>query len=136
MEKLEIKNLMDWKHAEFLFDLIAKQNNLTYHIYPGEMLSKNYFVALVDGKPSGVIKYEILNWYSCQIEHLSIVPEYKGKGIGKALVKFLLDKKIRPIYFATIYKDNFESIALFYVLGFEKALSITSKENLYMRKAK
>jgi len=134
---MKIKIIDNWDFALDMTELVNKQNNLIDKIMPVELYFGDYnYVAIENNKPMGVIKVEILNWYSCQVKYLSVFPKYQGEGIGKALLKFALDKKIRSLYFASIYKINTPSISLFYSLGFNRVAEITPKENLYLKEMK
>ena len=134
---MEIKRISYGLEAIELTILINKYNNLKNKISVLQVYNGSHFVIIDNkGKVLGGIGYRLHSWYLCEICHLVIHPKYRKNGIAKELIKFLLDKKISHLYFATIYKNNTPSISLFYSLGFDRVAEITSKENLYLKEIK
>lgn len=48
-----------------------------------------FFLALVDKKPAGMVRYRILG-ERARIERLAVLPEYRGQGIGAQLMETVL----------------------------------------------
>lgn len=57
------------------------------------------------------------------ILNVAVLPEYRGKGIGKSLVKFLIENYKRELSFLTleVRPSNSAAVNLYLSLGFNKA---------------
>ncbi len=50
------------------------------------------YLALVEGKAAGCIAMRRFDEHSCEMKRLYVDPAYRGRGIGEALVKKLIDE--------------------------------------------
>lgn len=94
---------------------LAKENAMVYAIVKG-------------GKVVGNVSYEIKDKDTVYISGLCIGKEVQGKGIGKEVVRLLLDelKKFNKIELAT-HPENHKAIKIYKSFGFE----ITSRVENY-----
>lgn len=92
-------NINDWSR---LNDIITGTRDGKHRI----------FLAFVDGedKPVGIGG---INRQGCAM-HLYVLPEYRGKGVARALVKERFDK---GAWFTTVLKTNFASLSLMRKVG-------------------
>ena len=71
---------------------------------------QNFFVAEIDKKVTGCVSLNVIWKDLCEICSLAVDEKYKGKGIGKMLVKKTLEKakklKIKKVI-ALTYQDKF-----------------------------
>ena len=82
---------------------------------------KNLFVILVNKEKAGQVRVDLLG-EEAEV-HISLVPEFQGKGIAftaieQALIKINQEKGIR-IFKAQTHQDNIPSQKLFIKLGFK-----------------
>lgn len=71
-----------------------------------EIVPENFFVATVDEKVVGCIRHKTHNENTAEICSLGVLPDFRSKGIGKALLKKklneLISKNIRTIFVVTV----------------------------------
>jgi RimJ/RimL family protein N-acetyltransferase len=79
------------------------------------------FILMSGDKLLGQIRIDLIDNY-WNIDY-SIDNQYRGKGLGKKIVKLLLDKFEDYKFTATVKKENIASINVFANLGFKKDLS-------------
>lgn len=81
-----------------------------------------FFVAFCDGKISGYIgSHNIIG--EVYITNVAVFSEYRRKGVGKALVEFLVDRmKSENAEFVTleVRRSNINAISLYEKCGFQK----------------
>ncbi|MHB1908443.1 MAG: GNAT family N-acetyltransferase [Nitrososphaerales archaeon] len=105
--------------ARHVADLINSQNKLSTRCTPEEIMRRreNCIVHYDSGgKVVGVVEVKKVQWYQCEIYHLSVSPDAKRKGIGSELVRLAEQKAIELgtlIAQCTIRVDNEPSICLF-----------------------
>ena len=89
-----------------------------------------FYVAFSDGKIAGYIgSHNILG--EVYITNVAVFPEYRRSGVGKALVKFLIDSvKAENAEFVTleVRKSNLNAISLYEKCGFKK---VGERRNFY-----
>lgn len=61
---------------------------------PGGIL----FMILVDSQPAGCIAYQKLSADTCEMKRMYISPPFRGKGLGKVLIRHLLDEAVKAGY--------------------------------------
>jgi N-acetylglutamate synthase-like GNAT family acetyltransferase len=71
-----------------------------------EMIPENFFIATVDEKVIGCIRHKIHDENTVEICSLGVLPDFRSKGIGKALLSKklneLIQKNIQPVYVVTV----------------------------------
>lgn len=87
-------------------------------------LDSVYYVLVVEGRRVAAVALKRLSWYATEIRHLVVVPEERGKGYGRAAVRFVLEKVRTPLAVATARGDNAASRALFASEGFRDLAEI------------
>ena len=75
-----------------------------------------YSRILCDGSLAGYIRV-CEGESEVELDDLYILPEYRGQGIGSAVIKSCLDKTDKPVFFYVFIK-NTRAIALYERLGF------------------
>ena len=75
-----------------------------------------YSRILCDGKLAGYIRVSE-GGNEVELDDLYIISEYRGKGIGSAVLKGCVEKSDKPIFFY-VFKKNTRAIALYERLGF------------------
>ncbi len=126
-------NHMDTKLAGEIAALINSQNQLTTHLTAESVLQEqdNYLYILEEKSLVGVVEVKKVQWYQCEIRHLSV--KNKRKGCGTKLLE-MAEQYAKKQYFAcivqcTIKEGNKESEGLFlryrYIkcIGFHNAAS-------------
>ena len=75
--------------AQQIADLINSQNQLTVQYTAARILKHDdYIVRLNDsGQLLAVVEVKKVQWYQCEIDHLSVDPSAKRAGLGTALVQ-------------------------------------------------
>jgi len=117
-DKLIIREIKNKKELEKVF-IIRKEVFVRGQNVPEEMEIDGeddkaiHIIVLLKNKPIGCARIRITD-NKAKLERISVLAEYRGKGYGKDLVKFLvkfcLDKKVREIYMhAQYYLKNFYS---------------------------
>lgn len=107
------------------------------HPYTEQMLTESlamdnthYFVATVDGEVLGYIGME-MPADEGYIFNVAVIPEYRKRGIGKALIDYLVDFAVRnDLYMLTleVRQSNISAINLYQKCGFEK---VGQRKNYY-----
>ncbi len=88
------------------------KNLLLYSIKAGEM-----FVAEIDGEVRGYICFSrVLD--EVHIENIAVEPEWRGKGIGFQLLKFVIESNKNCDFFLEVRPSNQPAINLYRKLGF------------------
>jgi [ribosomal protein S18]-alanine N-acetyltransferase len=88
------------------------KNLLLYSIRVGGM-----FVAEIDGEIRGYIAFsKILD--EVHIENIAVEPEWRGKGIGSHLLKFVIEKNKDCDFFLEVRPSNQSAISLYKKFGF------------------
>lgn len=87
-----------------------------------ESVSCKFFTAKENGRIVGYIGLSVAADEG-YILNVAVFPEQRGKGIGKALVKFLLEKYKNELSFLTleVRPSNTAAVRLYSSFGFEKA---------------
>lgn len=67
-------------------------------------------LALCGGRPAGTAAFRPLDHQSCEAKRLYVRPQYRGKGIGKALLEELVREARREGY-REMYGDTLKSMA-------------------------
>ncbi|MFC0114963.1 ribosomal protein S18-alanine N-acetyltransferase [Kibdelosporangium aridum] len=92
-----------------------------------ELENGNYYIgAHVD--PDGLVGYAGISElgspgnYECEVHTIGVDPEFQGKGIGKALLRDLLDRadQLHAPVFLEVRTDNVPAISLYEAHGFER----------------
>jgi predicted GNAT family N-acyltransferase len=76
----------------------------------------SHILALINGKPVGTARWRLTD-EGMKLERFAVLKEYRGKGVGKALVKYILNELEDE---GKIYLNAQESVIHFYErLGFQ-----------------
>ena len=154
MNKIEFKKINDWGERFIVayFNLLttsSKKDNMTGNEVSTVMLTAqaqaqaltnkyNIVSATINGKSIGSISYTpAVKGYSIRIDTLSILPMYQRKGIGKALVNFVLNEnKNKPISVSAFIENK---IAVFFwnsLREFKRIKSTNTAEICFSTKPK
>jgi ribosomal-protein-alanine N-acetyltransferase len=75
------------------------------------------FVAEIDGEIRGYIAFsKILD--EVHIENIAVEPEWRGKGIGSYLLKFVIEKNKNCDFYLEVRPSNSPAISLYKKFGF------------------
>jgi GNAT superfamily N-acetyltransferase len=67
-------------------------------------------IASIQGKPAGTAALRPLSTYACEAKRLYVCPQYRGNGVGSALLNRLLEEA-RGAGYQDMYADTLESMA-------------------------
>jgi len=95
-----------------------KIKELLSHYAPDLQIRGRYYVAEKDGMTVGIIGLLFRSWYMTEIRHLYVKKEYRGRGIGRTLLKESFKMVNTPLVCATVQADNVVAVRLFTKLGF------------------
>jgi GNAT superfamily N-acetyltransferase len=75
--------------ASAIADLVNKQNQLDIRYTPERVLAEkaNYIVRTRGDDVIGVVEVKRVQWYQCEISHLSVDPSAQGAGVGRSLIE-------------------------------------------------
>lgn len=110
--------------AQAIADLINQRNQLTKNYTAEKILdaAANYLCRFgSDGRLLGVVEVKKVQWYQCEIHHLSVRADAAGKGIGSALIQEAEDRILEfgaRVAQCTIRVGNEESEGLFRKFGY------------------
>ena len=128
-------SIMDNNVAVQIADLLNAQNNLMNSYDAATVLNHadRYIVKLGENqKVLGCIEVKKVQWYQFEIDHLSVHPEEKRKGLGTAL---LTEAEARArqlgarIAQCTIRLGNTASEKLFNKNGYTKTVTFKNSQN-------
>ena len=92
-----------------------------------DKINATYFLANLSGNPVGTARYRKTD-VGVKLERFSVLKEYRGFGIGKALVAFIIEEIKHE---KTIYLNSQENVVRFYSkLGFKVDGSIFFEANI------
>ncbi len=105
-----------------LADLLNTYNRLAGKRHAIDILSSETdYVVETHGKlVIGAVGVRRLSFHVSEIKHLSVRKKWRGKGIGRFLLKRALGMCVTPFAYATIREDNLSSIQLFESVGFSR----------------
>lgn len=66
-------------------------------------------IASIQGNPAGTAALRPLNTYACEAKRLYVCPQFRGKGVGRALLNRLL-AEAREAGYQDMYADTLESM--------------------------
>jgi len=110
--------------AARIADLLNTQNQLTVRYTPEAVLQDEERYLICSGENSelmGVVEAKLVQWYQCEIDHLSVHPEFTRKGVGSRLLKAAEDRARQlgaRIAQCTIRVGNTASEGLFKKYGY------------------
>jgi group I intron endonuclease len=121
--------------AEQISDLLNSQNQLTVPYTASKIIDHQdrYIVRYDDnGKVLGAVEVKKVQWYQCEIDHLSVDPKSKRQGIGSRLLREAearaCDMGAR-IAQCTIRVGNDASEGLFKKYGYTPTVTFLNREN-------
>lgn len=116
MKNLQIKKVHDKKNLRKTITIrkkvFIKEQKVPLDIeIDGLDPEADHFIAYFDDKPIGCARIRTKD-YHAKLERIAIIKEYRGKGYGSELTKFLIDyckqKDIKEIYLhSQIYVSDF-----------------------------
>lgn len=115
---------MNVETAQAIADLINDRNQLTINYTAKKVLdsAENYLCRFDnDGRLVGVVEVKKVQWYQCEIDHLSVQEDAEGKGLGSSLIREAEERIIklgRRIAQCTIRVGNKDSERLFHKFGY------------------
>ena len=78
----------------------------------------NYFVEIVNDKVVGCASLTKENYEVSKIQHICVLPLYRGRGIAKKLTNLTINHCDTQFVYMTVREDNIASIKLALSLGF------------------
>jgi ribosomal protein S18 acetylase RimI-like enzyme len=120
--------------ASQIADLLNLQNKLMTHYTPAKILEYDRYIVRVnaEGKLLGVVEIRKVQWYQCEIDHLSVDPSAKRQGIGTSLIQEAEDRARQlgaRVAQCTIREGNKESEGLFKKCGYVSTLAFINEGN-------
>ena len=114
--------------------LLNTQNQLTVPYDAAKVLkhADRYIVKLDDQKVVGCVEVKTVQWYQCEIDHLSVHPDAKRQGLGTALLAEAEAKAKRlaaRIAQCTVRVGNIESEEFFKKNGYTATTVFLNQEN-------
>ncbi len=109
--------------ARQLAGLLNTYNGLASKRHAVDILNSNtdYVVETCGKLVIGAVGIHRLSCHIAEIKHLAVHEKWRGKGIGRFLLKRALSLCVTPFVYATIREDNLPSIQLFKSVGFSRA---------------
>ena len=121
--------------AEQIATLLNAQNQLTVPYTKARVLDHEdrYITKLDDsGVVVGVVEVKKLQWYQCEIDHISVDPGFKRKGFGSALLE-AAEARARQlgarVAQCTIRVGNVESEGLFRKRGYVGTVTFRNEDS-------
>lgn len=118
------------REAEEIAHLLNTRNHLMQRVSGAYVLrNAKKYVGLTS--PDGVVmacaQCKQVQWYQSEVCHVSVHPDYEGRGLGKQVVQeaervALLQGSI--LLQATIRTDNERSLGLFAAMGFQRVSEV------------
>lgn len=115
---------MDRSHAQQIADLLNERNKLVTHYDADRILTAagNYLYLLSDGgEVNACVELKRVQWYQCEIDHLTVRVSREGKGDARKLLQ-MAEQRARElggrILQCTVRHDNSRSQRLFEKNGF------------------
>jgi ribosomal protein S18 acetylase RimI-like enzyme len=121
--------------AEQIAHLLNTQNQLTVPYTAAKVLKHHdrYLIRLdAAGRVLGAVEVKKVQWYQCEIDHLSVHPEARGQGIGKSLLQEAEAAARRlgaRIAQCTIRVGNVQSEGLFKKHGYSATVTFFNQQN-------
>lgn len=121
--------------AEQIADLLNSQNQLTVPYTASKIIDhQDHYIVRYDdnGKVLGAVEVKKVQWYQCEIDHLSVDPKSKRQGIGSRLLQ---DAEARArdmgarIAQCTIRVGNDASEGLFKKHGYTPTVTFLNRAN-------
>jgi ribosomal protein S18 acetylase RimI-like enzyme len=127
--------MMTRQVAEQIAKLLNTQNQLTVNYTAEKVLQHQdrYIVEMSqDSLVLGFVEVKKVQWYQCEIDHLSVRPDAKGEGLGKRLV-ILAEEKAKElaarVVQCTIRVANVGSNALFMKMGYSMTVQFVNEQS-------
>lgn len=116
-------SLQDEEIARQLALLINQHNKLNNTKGWRDILnSKTTYVIETHGKQViGACGIHRQSYSLSEVKHLVVRPQWRGKGLGRFLVKKAIGRGETPILYATVREDNLPSLKVFTSTGFTDA---------------
>jgi len=119
--------------AAAIANLINTHNQLTKRYTAEVVLAEedNYIVRMRDGEVVAAVEVKTVQWYQCEISHLSVDPAARGAGIGRSLVEEAEVRACRlgaRIAQCTIRVGNAASEAVFTRCGFVPSVTFRNTQ--------
>ena len=123
--------------ASQIANLLNTQNQLTVPYSPEKVLDSQEQFILWFGESEkelvlGAVQVKKVQWYQCEINHLSVHPDAKRQGIGTWLLREAEDKAKElgaRVVQCTIRVGNEASETLFKKYGFVATITFLNKQN-------
>jgi len=125
---------MDKLIAQQIVNLVNKQNRLHKKLTAESVLehADQYYYITIGNKLIGCVKVVDVTWYLCELRHLSVIPEYQHRRIGKHLVTKAIEtgkKHYKYVIQLTVREDNLSAISLFKKTGFKQTVNFVNRNN-------
>jgi N-acetylglutamate synthase-like GNAT family acetyltransferase len=121
--------------ADQISQLLNTQNELTVHYTAEKVLANQdqYIVRFGEKKiVIGAVEIKKVQWYQCEIDHLSVHPDVKRKGVGTWLIQ-KAESRVKELNArvaqCTIRVGNEASENLFKKAGFVATVTFLNEQN-------
>jgi N-acetylglutamate synthase-like GNAT family acetyltransferase len=114
------------EEAQQVADLLNSQNKLQIQYDANRVLesAKNYITLMSGQKVLACVELKRVQWYQYEIDHLSVLPSERGKGLAQQLLT-KCEQKAKSmgghVLQCTIREGNVASTSLFKKNGFSKS---------------
>lgn len=98
-------------------DVIAESTHLKWFANALWRDDRKFFIGENDGQKVGMMRFDRVNETTWEVSH-NMAPEARGKGLGQAMVKMVLDQFACPLIVAQIREDNPGCWHVYEKLGF------------------
>jgi ribosomal protein S18 acetylase RimI-like enzyme len=121
--------------AAAIANLINTQNQLTKRYTADTVLAEeeNYIVRMRDDEVIGAVEVKRVQWYQCEIAHLSVDPRAQGAGVGTSLLEEAENRARQlggRIAQCTIRVGNAASEAVFKKRGFAPTVTFRNERTM------
>ena len=122
-------SLKDLSIEEQIAILLNTYSNLALHYTASKIRhgKVKYLCLRYNGYVVGTVGIQKVNYYLTEIKHLCVMPNFRGKGLAKKLIRMAVDAVPTSLAISTIRAENESSQAVLKSLGFEQQTAFRSK---------
>lgn len=102
----ELKKLCYHDYVEALWGWNEDDQRRRFAQFMDEGAGEMMFLLLQDGQAIGMTNYEFSGEDALDICNICLLPQYRGRGVGGALLKQYIAQNTRPVLTLQVYKNN------------------------------